>query len=74
MSSKSLMPAVLLLWQLSGVLQAAPPAPTHQITVDDLFTLGFLTECATSPDGTQVAFVQCVGFNRPTTVSPTCGC
>jgi Tol biopolymer transport system component len=48
---------VLVLW-FSTFTSAAPPQRTHDITIDDLFTLGWLTECATSRDGRYIAFTQ----------------
>ncbi|MGD8450752.1 MAG: prolyl oligopeptidase family serine peptidase [Phycisphaerae bacterium] len=39
----------------AAVLADAPPR-THDITPDDYFTLHFIYDCATSPDGTLVAF------------------
>ncbi|MEM7145480.1 MAG: S9 family peptidase [Verrucomicrobiota bacterium] len=50
---------------LITLIALSPPHPlasantrTHDITLDDYFTLGYLTALATSPDGTRVAYVE----------------
>lgn len=37
---------------------AADPERTHQITIEDYFTQGFVTECVISPAGDRVAYVE----------------
>jgi dipeptidyl aminopeptidase/acylaminoacyl peptidase len=56
-------PRVTRLLLLTGywlVASAAPaqPARTHDITVDDYFSLGVVSDVATSPSGTQVAYSE----------------
>ncbi|MFN0134990.1 MAG: S9 family peptidase [Phycisphaerae bacterium] len=44
---------------LGACLAAAQPIErTHDITIDDYFTLGYIEECAISPDGAHVAYVE----------------
>jgi len=43
---------------VTAVGQAQPPQRTHEITVDDYLTVHQLTDCAPSPDGKYVAYVE----------------
>jgi dipeptidyl aminopeptidase/acylaminoacyl peptidase len=38
--------------------RAQAPQRTHDITVEDYFTLNLLTDCATAPDGSSVAYTE----------------
>jgi len=51
--------AVLLTWAgPAGGAAAQPRERTHDIELDDYFTLGVITTCAASPDGRYVAYVE----------------
>ena len=51
--------SALLLMMLAPLLcRAADPERTHQVTIDDYFTQGFVTECVISPAGDRVAYVE----------------
>lgn len=43
---------------LPAPLHAAPPARDHDITIDDYFSIAVIGNCATSPDGRYVAYVE----------------
>lgn len=54
---RSLLLATMLLVP-QFALAADPPARTHDITLDDYFTLGTMTQCETSPDGRFVVYQE----------------
>src|SRR5262245_47065388 len=43
---------------VASALCADEPARTHDITLDDYFTLAFVSEIALSPDGKSVAYAE----------------
>jgi Tol biopolymer transport system component len=47
----------ILSWALAGP-SVAVPERSHDITIDDYFTLAHLTGVAFSPDGSRVAYVE----------------
>jgi dipeptidyl aminopeptidase/acylaminoacyl peptidase len=48
----------LIVWS-GGIAHAAEPQDrTHDITIEDYFTQASITDCALSPDGTQVAYSE----------------
>ena len=58
MSARSLKITIIVLACAVSVACAAPPERTHEITVDDYLTVHLITDCATSPDGSHVAFTE----------------
>ena len=48
---------IVLLLMASSV-RADEPARTHDVTIDDYFTLAFVSEVAISPDGESVAYAE----------------
>ena len=50
----------LVLIAIFGAAAAAAQSPqrTHDITIDDYFTLGYIESCAIAPDGSRVAYVE----------------
>jgi dipeptidyl aminopeptidase/acylaminoacyl peptidase len=49
--------AVLLLLQ-AATARSGGPARTHDVTIDDYFTIAFIAELAISPDGKSVAYAE----------------
>ncbi len=49
---------IVLLVLVTPALRAGEPARTHDITLDDYFTLAFIAEQAISPDGNSVAYAE----------------
>ena len=53
---------LIIVWPLIGLalpaLAADPPARTHDIEVEDYFTLAGITGCAISPDGRYPAYTE----------------
>src|SRR4051812_42987529 len=54
--ARSLVVVALLL--APSASRADEPARTHDITIDDYFSLSAVSEVATSPDGTYVAYTE----------------
>jgi len=55
---RNLIVLVAILVVAGFALGAGAPERTHDITVDDYFTLHYMYDCATAPDGKHVAFTD----------------